>query len=77
MIFVGLRIFQYVLILGDTNIAQILQPKLMKTCDEGIILVGDVRVQKSSDYLKKFTDQGFFKIVIVHIIEYPWILRTS
>ena len=72
-----MRLLKYVSVLGDVNIAHIIEPKLVKTCDEGIILVGDVRVQKSSDYLKKFTDQGFFKIVIVHIIEYPWILRTS
>ena len=33
---------KYVSVLGDVNIAQIIQPKLVKTCDEGIILVDDV-----------------------------------
>ena len=50
---------KYVSVLGDINIAQILQPKLVKTCDEGMILVNDFRVQKSSDYLKKSTRARF------------------
>ena len=36
------RLLKYVSVLGDVNIAQIIQPKLVKTCDEGIILVDDV-----------------------------------
>ena len=37
------------------DIAQILQPTLAKTCNEGMILANDFMVQKRSDYLKKST----------------------
>ena len=51
---------------GRINIATILQPKLVTMCDERMILVNDCRVQKSSEYLKKFMQTRFFKVTFWH-----------
>ena len=46
------RHVKYVKVVGNINIVRIPQPKFLKTYDEGMIVVKEFRVQKSSDYVQ-------------------------